>query len=77
MAWYNQEMVPCLHNMTEFCEKPWQGVGVVVLQAESVTKGLAVLSEQLADKKAGAFLSPQQLDQLSCQGFDTLHFCQT
>ena len=63
--------------MAEFGQQGRQGAGIVVLQAEAVTKGLAVLCEQLVDRKAGVFLSSQQLDQLSCQSLDTLHLCQS
>lgn len=62
--------------MAEFGQQSRQGAGVVILQTQTITKSLAVLGEQLADGKAGVFLSPEQLDQLSCQSFDTLHFCQ-
>lgn len=63
--------------MAEFAEQGWQGAGIIVLQTQSVAKGLAVLSEQLAYGEAGDSLSPQQLDQLSCQSLDSLHFCQS
>lgn len=63
--------------MTEFAQQSWQGAGIIVLQAQTIAKRLAVLSEQLADRKAGVFLSPKQLDQLSRQSLDTLHFCQS
>lgn len=62
--------------MAQFGEQRRQGAGVVVLQAQPVAEGLAVLAEQLADGEAGAPLSPQQLDQLSRQSFDSLHFRQ-
>lgn len=62
--------------MAEFDQQSQQGAGIIVLQAQTIAKGLAVLSEQLADRKAGVFLSPKQLDQLSRQSLDTLHFCQ-
>jgi len=63
--------------MAEFGEQRRQGAGVVVLQAEAVAEGLAVLREQLADGKAGVLLSPKQLDQLSGQSLDALHFGQS
>lgn len=66
-----------LDNMAEFGQQSRQGAGVVVLKAQTITKSLAVLCEQLADRKAGVFLSPKQLDQLSRQSLDTLHFCQS
>lgn len=66
-----------LDNMAEFGEQCWQGAGIVVLQAQTITKCLAVLGEQLANRNAGVFLSPKQLDQLSRQSLDTLHLRQS
>lgn len=66
-----------LDHVAEFSEQSWQRAGIVVLQSQPVPKGLAVFCEQLADRKAGGFLSAQQLDQLSRQGLDVLHFCQS
>lgn len=65
-----------LDHVAEFTEQSGQRAGVVVLQSQPVPKGLAVFCEQLADGKAGVLLSTEQLDQLSCQGLDVLHFCQ-
>lgn len=63
--------------MAEFGQQSRQGAGVVVLQAEPITEGLAVLCEQLADRKAGVLLNPEQLDQLSRQSLNALDFCQS
>lgn len=81
MSWKDRKTNPqgvlYLDNMAEFVQQSRQGTGIIVLQTQPVAKGLAVLCEQLADRKAGVLLSSKQLDQLSCQSLDTLHFCQS
>lgn len=47
-----------LDNMAEFGQQSRQGACIIVLQTQPVTKGFAVLCEQLADRQAGVFLSP-------------------
>lgn len=66
-----------LDNVAEFVHQGRQGAGIIILQAQTIAKGLAVLREQLTDGKAGVLLSPEQLDQLSRQSLDALHFCQS
>ncbi|TNN57989.1 hypothetical protein EYF80_031813 [Liparis tanakae] len=75
MAFIHQTFL-YLDNVAELGEQRRQGAGVVVLQAEAVAEGLAVLREQLADGEAGVLLRPEQLDQLSGQSLDALHFRQ-
>lgn len=66
-----------LDNVAEFGQKGGQGGSVVVLQAQTVAEGPAVLHEQLADGEAEVLLGAQQLDELGRQGFDTLNLSQS